>query len=146
MLWSIALPGFGQYLNNQYIKGTVLLLLEFVINVKSHLNLIIISSFTGRIDTAIAQTDYEWLMFYPCLYMYAIWDAYHHAVKSPLATAVPFALAAYLATVGIIFSSSLRIGGVLLGPVWLPMLCCFLGLGVGYAGIGRFNRARQTGD
>jgi TM2 domain-containing membrane protein YozV len=35
VLWSIAIPGFGQFLNEKYIKGIVLILLELIINVKA---------------------------------------------------------------------------------------------------------------
>lgn len=38
LLWSIALPGFGQLLNGKLIKGTVLIFLEFMVNVQSNLN------------------------------------------------------------------------------------------------------------
>jgi TM2 domain-containing membrane protein YozV len=33
LLWSIALPGFGQFLNGKYVKGLTLLFLEFLVNV-----------------------------------------------------------------------------------------------------------------
>jgi hypothetical protein len=36
-------------------------------------------------------------------------------------------LTAFFVTVGLIFSSDLMIFGVLLGPVWLPMLFVFPG-------------------
>ena len=70
LMWSIALPGFGQYLNGKYFKGTVLLILEFVVNVQAKFNEIIILSFHGDIENAIVQTNYQWLMFYPCLYFF----------------------------------------------------------------------------
>ena len=76
LLWSIALPGFGQFLNGKLIKGMVIVFLEFLINVQANFNGVIISSFHGDIEKAIAETDYLWLMFYPCLYMFAMWDAY----------------------------------------------------------------------
>jgi hypothetical protein len=36
LLRSIALPGFGQYLNGKYVKGTVLLILEFLGHVQAN--------------------------------------------------------------------------------------------------------------
>jgi hypothetical protein len=45
LLRSIALPGFGQFLNGNYIKGIAFLVLEFVINVQSNFNEVVISSF-----------------------------------------------------------------------------------------------------
>ncbi|MDQ0897478.1 hypothetical protein QFZ80_001306 [Paenibacillus sp. V4I7] len=64
-LWSIALPGFGQLLNGRFLKGLLLVGLEFLINSQSNLNEVIISSFHGEFEKAIIQTDYQWLMFYP---------------------------------------------------------------------------------
>ena len=53
LMWSIALPGFGQYLNGKYFKGTVLLILEFLINVQANFNQVILLSFHGEIGEAI---------------------------------------------------------------------------------------------
>ncbi|MBA2939098.1 hypothetical protein HZF08_12350 [Paenibacillus sp. CGMCC 1.16610] len=126
LLWSIAFPGFGQLLNRKYIKGVLLIALEVIINLQSHLNKVIQCSFTGDIGGAIAETDYQWLMFYPCVYMFGIWDAYRDAddEQKPFAF-LPFVFAAFFATAGLIFSP------YLLGPVWLALIFCFIGVGVG---------------
>lgn len=132
LLWSVALPGFGQLLNQQYVKGILLIVLEFVINIGSNLNQIIIYSFQGDIAKAISHTNYQWLLFYPCIYMFGIWDSFRDAGggTSPLAT-LPFVLSGFFGTVGIIFSDRLQVGSVMLGPVWLPMLFAFAGIGIG---------------
>jgi len=75
LMWSIALPGFGQYLNGKYFKGTVFLILELLINTQANFNQIIFLSFHGEISDAIIHANYQWLMFYPCLYFFAMWDA-----------------------------------------------------------------------
>ncbi|WP_102346008.1 hypothetical protein [Bacillus sp. Marseille-P3661] len=132
LLWSIALPGFGQFLNGKVIKGIVFVILEFLVNVQANFNVIIIASFQGDIQNAIAQADYQWLMFYPCLYFYAMWDAYKDAGGGKEKYSfLPFVFAAYFVTVGCIYSSSFLLFGTLLGPVWLPMLCVIPGLVVG---------------
>ena len=132
LLWSIALPGFGQLLNRKYIKGILFILLEFVINVQANFNEIIMLSFQGDIEKAIVQADYQWLLFYPCLYFYAMWDAYKDSGggKEPFSF-LPFVFSAYLVTVGCMYSSIFRIFGILLGPVWLPMLCVIPGIIIG---------------
>ncbi|MDM5326927.1 hypothetical protein [Neobacillus sp. CF12] len=133
LLWSIALPGFGQYLNGKLFKGTVLLILEFLINVQSNFNEVIISSFHGEIEKAIAKADYQSLMFYPCLYFFAMWDAFKDAGGgNEKYSFLPFVFSAYFVTVGCIYSSNLRIFGILFGPVWLPMLFVIPGLAVGF--------------
>ena len=132
LLWSIALPGFGQFLNGKLIKGIVFVVLEVLINVQANFNEVIILSFQGDIEKAIIQTDYQWLMFYPCLYFFAMWDAWKDAGGGKESHSfLPFVFAAYFVTVGCIYSSNFRLFGVLFGPVWLPMLFVIPGLVVG---------------
>ncbi|MGM7722088.1 hypothetical protein [Metabacillus sp. Hm71] len=132
ILWSIALPGFGQILNQQILKGTLFIVLEFLINVQSNFNLAIMYSFLGEIQNAIEVTNYQWLMFYPCLYMFAIWDAYKDAGGGKESFSfLPFVFSAYFVTVGLIYSSNLKVFGVLLGPVFLPMLFLIPGIIIG---------------
>jgi hypothetical protein len=133
VLWSIAIPGFGQFLNKKYIKGIVLILLEIIINVKANINTLIVLSFYGKTELAVQQADYQWLMFYPCVYVYSIWDAYRDSREnvSPFFS-IPFAFSAYVETIGVIYSKTFRINGVLLGPIFLPMICIFIGLGLGF--------------
>ncbi|MDQ0155772.1 hypothetical protein [Robertmurraya andreesenii] len=132
LLWSIALPGFGQFLNGRLVKGIVLLILEFVINVQGNFNEIIRLSFLGETEHAIEQANYQWLMFYPCLYFYAMWDAWKDAGGGKeRCSFLPFVMSAYFVTVGCIYSSQVRLFGVLLGPVWLPILCVIPGVFIG---------------
>jgi hypothetical protein len=126
LLWSIALPGFGQILNGKYLKGVLLIGLEFLINVQSNLNQVIISSFYGQINETIIQTNYQWLMFYPCLYMFGIWDAYKDADgATTLYDSIPFVFGAYIGTIGVIYSPSL------FGGVWSGILGILIGIGIG---------------
>nr|WP_216855399.1 hypothetical protein [Paenibacillus alba] len=113
-------------MNKKYLKGVVLIALEVLINVQSDLNVSIQMSFQGNIAGAIETTDYEWLMFYPCVYMFGIWDAYRDAdeKEQPLSF-LPYVSAAFFATVGMIYSP------YFLGPVWLSLLFCFVGVGIG---------------
>ncbi|MDZ5470506.1 hypothetical protein SM124_01970 [Bacillus sp. 31A1R] len=133
VLWSIALPGFSQLLMGQFLKGISLVTLEFLINVFSRFNLAIMNSFQGNIQEAIAVLDFQWLMFYPCLYMFAMWDAYRSAMpENEELSFLPFVFGAYFITVGLMYSTQLKIFGVLFGPVFLPMLSIIPGLMVGF--------------
>lgn len=132
LLWSIALPGFGQLLNGKVVKGLTFAFLEFLVNVQSNFNKIIILSFHGNIQAAIQETNYQWLMFYPCLYFFAMWDAWKDAGGGKERFSfLPFVFSAYFVTVGCIYSSNAKLFGVLLGPVWLPMICVIPGVIVG---------------
>src|SRR3954451_20819204 len=132
LLWSIALPGFGQLLNGKYAKGIIFIFLEFLINIQANFNEVIRLSFHGNIEEAIAQADYQWLMFYPCLYFYAMWDAFKDAGggKDPRSF-LPFVFSAYFVTIGCMYSSVFRIFGVLLGPVGFQRLFVIQGIIVG---------------
>jgi hypothetical protein len=133
LLWSIALPGFGQLLQKQYIKGVLFVILEFLINAQSNFNEAIRLSFMGDIHQAIFVLDFQWIMFYPCLYFFAMWDAFKEAGPVSPYSFLPFVFSAYFVTVGVMYSTKLKIGGILLGPIWLPMLFVIPGVIVGWA-------------
>jgi hypothetical protein len=133
VLWSIAFPGFGQLLNRQLIKGILFILLELLINTSSHFNQGIMLSFLGEIDAAIKTVEFGWLMFYPCIYMFAMYDAYKNADgPAPPLSFLPFVFGAYFVTVGLMYSPKLKLFGVLFGPIWLPMLSLIPGLLTGF--------------
>ena len=136
LLWSVALPGFGQILNQKYIKGILFIFLEFLVNIQSNFNEAIISSFHGNIDTSIEEINFKWLMFYPCLYFFSMWDAVKDANGkeeiSPFLF-LPFVFSAYFVTVGLIYSTKIKLFGILLGPVFLPMLFVIPGVLIGLA-------------
>ncbi len=132
ILWSVAFPGFGQLLNGHLIKGILFIILEFTINVNSLFNQAIMFSFLGKIKEAAAVVDHQWLMFYPCVYMFAMYDAYKFAEgENPSLSFVPFAFGAYFVTIGLMYSPNM-IFGIFFGPIWLPMLSLIPGLGVGF--------------
>jgi hypothetical protein len=81
LLWNIGFPGFGQVLNGKLLKVSVLLILEFLITTQSNLNTIIISSFQGEIQKVIEQANYQWLMFYPCVYLFGM-ERISHVIHS----------------------------------------------------------------
>lgn len=131
-MWSIALPGFGQFLNKKYFKGTVFILLEFLINVQSNFNKAIYLSFLGETKKAASIIDVDWLMFYPCLYFFAMWDAYKDAGggRTPYAF-LPFVFSAYFVTVGLVYSTRITISTIFFGPIWFPMICVIPGVFIG---------------
>lgn len=132
LLWSIALPGLGQFLNGKFLKGAILLIFEFLVNVQANFNEVIILSFQGDIQKAIEQTDYGWLMFYPCLYFFAMWDAWKDGGGGKdRYSFLPFVFSACSVTTGLILSQKITIFGVLFGPVWLPMLFLIPGIVIG---------------
>ncbi|WP_409250708.1 hypothetical protein V1502_11075 [Bacillus sp. SCS-153A] len=143
LVWSIALPGFGQLLNGKYIKGVVFVFLKIIINIYSNFNEVIYFSFNGEFLKAEQVADKQWLMFYPCIYFFAMWDAYKDAGggKEPYSY-LPFVFSAYIVTVGIMYSdkaSFFGIGGIL----WFPMICVVPGIVLGFALKFLLNRDRR---
>lgn len=132
LFWSIAFPGFGQFRNNRLVKGVLFVLLEFLINCQSNLNMVIYFSFNGPIEQAIETTNYQWLLFYPCVYLFAMWDAYADAGGSQIAYAyIPFVCGAYFGTIGVIYSPTFSIAGKILGPIWGSLSIMFVGIALG---------------
>jgi tetrahydromethanopterin S-methyltransferase subunit E len=61
-----------------------------------------------------------------------MWDAFRDAGGGiEDYSFLPFVFAAYFVTVGCIYSTNFRLFGVLLGPVWLPILCVIPGVTIG---------------
>lgn len=81
LLWSFTIPGFGQLYNQDYLVGLTLIFLEFLINVKANLNLVILLSFQGQCLEAIKAANFQWLLFYPCVYCYSLWQAFNRALE-----------------------------------------------------------------
>lgn len=133
ILWNVAMPGFGQLQTGNYLKGFLFIFLEFLINTKSHFNLGIMYSFQGDIARAASVIDYQWLMFYPCVYMFSMWDAFRDAdPPSTRYSYLPFVFGAFYVTVGLMYSSKITIFGVNWGPVFLPMAFLIPGLMTGW--------------
>jgi len=133
VLWNIAFPGFSQLLTGHYIKGVSFVVLEFVMNVNSRFNQAIMYSFLGEIGKAEAVTNYEWLMFYPCIYMFSLWDGYRSAMPADEKYSYfPFVFCAYFVTVGLMISPRVTIFRIHPGPVFLPMLFLIPGLLIGF--------------
>jgi TM2 domain-containing membrane protein YozV len=80
--WAASFAGFGQMMVGSYVKGYLLVLLEIIINMKAHLNLAIIYSFTGQFDLAKAVLDNRWLLGYVLVYVYGLWDSYNLTVNT----------------------------------------------------------------
>ncbi|WP_138417476.1 hypothetical protein [Aquibacillus sediminis] len=132
ILWNIALPGFSQLLNGNVVKGFLFVFLEIFINVQSNFNLAILYSFNGKMDQAIDVTVYQWLMFYPCLYMFALWDGFCSAEGevAPFSY-LPFVFGAFFVTIGLMYGTQYTYLGRLIGPVFLPMIFLIPGLLIG---------------
>ncbi|MDE5413529.1 hypothetical protein [Alkalihalobacterium chitinilyticum] len=78
--WSAAFPGMGHLMHGAYIKGFVLFIWEFVVNVNSHINESMVYSFTGQFDLAKEVIDTRWVLLYIPVYIASIWDSYRKTI------------------------------------------------------------------
>lgn len=79
--WSSLLPGFGHIYNMKGVKSIIILGWALAIINFSHVNDGIILTFTGNFLKAREIVDYQWLMFFPSIYIFSIWDSYNDAVE-----------------------------------------------------------------
>ena len=62
-------------------QGYFFIILEVFINNYSNLNLAVYYSWLLDIEMAQKVINYHWLLFYPCIYVYSIFDAYYDCCK-----------------------------------------------------------------
>lgn len=79
--WSALLPGFGHMYNMKSVKGLIILGWFLAIINFSHVNDSIILTFTGKCLKAREIVNYQWLMFFPSIYIFSIWDSYNDTVE-----------------------------------------------------------------
>ena len=80
VFFSIIVGGMGQIYNLQFIKGFILLGWILVINYYSQFNHLLGKSFSGQ-EIYLYQVDWQWLLFYPSIISFCIWDSYVGAVE-----------------------------------------------------------------
>ncbi|MEQ6378208.1 hypothetical protein RZN25_15455 [Bacillaceae bacterium S4-13-56] len=81
LLWSIAIPGFGQFYNRDYFLGLLLIGWEVLVNLQANVNESILYSFNGELYKAYEVSDLSWGLFYPAVFCYSIWQAFNKALK-----------------------------------------------------------------
>ncbi|KJS65636.1 MAG: hypothetical protein JL50_15590 [Peptococcaceae bacterium BICA1-7] len=79
--WSSLLPGFGHIYNMKAVKSLIILGWALAIIHFSHVNDGVILTFTGEFSKAREIVNYQWLIFFPSIYLFSIWDSYNDAVE-----------------------------------------------------------------
>ena len=78
-LWSLFLPGFGQFYNRDFLVGIVLMAWEILINSKANINTSVYHTFNGNYKNACEVLNFQWALFYPSIYAFSMWQAYNRA-------------------------------------------------------------------
>jgi hypothetical protein len=82
MWWSAALPGFGHLSMGKYVQGFILVIWEFVANLKGNINNGIVLSMIGDFEGAKKCLDFQWLFLYIPVYVFTIWDVYSRTIDT----------------------------------------------------------------
>lgn len=78
--WSAAFPGAGHMILCKFFTGALLMLWEFFINVKAHINEAIFYSMIGEFELAKNAIDTRWFLLYSAVYIFTMWDCYSHTI------------------------------------------------------------------
>jgi hypothetical protein len=74
--WSAAFPGAGHVLSCKFASGLMLMVWEFFVNTRAHVNTAIMYSMIGQFDKARDVLDVRWFLLYIPVYVYCMWDCY----------------------------------------------------------------------
>ena len=78
---SATLSGLSHICNNKLISGLTLLGWMIAIAYYTEYPNMIIYTFTGQFERINSIVNYKWLLFFPSIYFFAIFDAYTHTVN-----------------------------------------------------------------
>ncbi|WP_404460718.1 hypothetical protein [Sutcliffiella horikoshii] len=82
VLWSLFIPGLGQLYLHRIVTAFFVIVWLVVFFYYSHGLEAISLLFLGEIDKATSVIDPEWLLFFPSLYGFAIFDSYINTVEN----------------------------------------------------------------
>lgn len=80
--WSILFSGLGHLYNNKMISGFILIGWQVLIATYSGLTYALIYTLTARFELIPEVIDYQWLLFFPSIYFFSIYDAYSITVNN----------------------------------------------------------------
>lgn len=81
LAWSALLTGFGHLYNGKAFKAVILLGWTVAIIYFAQLNGAVIATFNGQFDRAREIINYQWILFFPSIYLFTAWDAYNDSVE-----------------------------------------------------------------
>ncbi len=123
--FSMLMPGFGQFYNQQCAKGAFFIVIELFENIFGRINKAIQLDFNGMHQEALHTVNYDFMLFYPGFYVYAVWDAWYYAKTGAdkKKTALPFLIAGIIGEFSAIFSSKLAVPTLSVGLIMIiPMV------------------------
>lgn len=78
---SIFLGGAGHFYNNKSIKAMMLMGWHLAIWLNAGLNRALVATVQGNWQEVHSLIDYQWLLFWPSMHLFNIWNAWHDSVE-----------------------------------------------------------------
>lgn len=80
--WAAVLGGAGHFHNMQLSKGAMLMAWHLAIWLNSGMSRAVVFTLLGRTDLIPEVINYEWLLFWPSIHMFNVWNAWVDCVGS----------------------------------------------------------------
>lgn len=74
--WALTLGGAGHFHNMQLLKGLVLMMWHMAIWIESGMSQAVALTLLGRTAEIGQVINYEWLLFWPSIHMFNVWNAW----------------------------------------------------------------------
>ncbi|WHH61576.1 hypothetical protein [Petroclostridium sp. X23] len=78
--FSAVMGGAGQIYNGQFIKGFILVGWVMTVNYYAQINHLISKFISGK-EIYLQSINWQWLLFFPSIFVFCIWDSYVSAVE-----------------------------------------------------------------
>ncbi|QDP39656.1 hypothetical protein [Radiobacillus deserti] len=105
VIFSLVMPGLGQWLNKQYLKSIFFICIEHILNRLAYINKALYFDLNGLHEEALSIVNVEYAMFYPGIYVLCALDSLLHVKETNNSVFLYwFALAGLLGTVGVIYA------------------------------------------
>ncbi|MGM0845721.1 MAG: hypothetical protein ACQEUT_12145 [Bacillota bacterium] len=82
VIWSLFVPGLGQLYIHRIITASFVVVWVIVFSYYSHALEAISLLFLGEVQKATLVLDAEWLLFFPSLYGFSVYDSYINTVEN----------------------------------------------------------------
>jgi TM2 domain-containing membrane protein YozV len=79
--WSATITGFGQFYNDRGLKSLIMMGWYLAVVLKSGLSTAAFYTVTGRLDEVLAVLDFQWLLFWPSIWVFGVVEAYADTVE-----------------------------------------------------------------
>lgn len=79
--WSATITGFGQFYNDRGLKAWIMMVWYLVVVLRSGLAQAAYYTATGRLALVPATLDFQWLLFWPSIWVFGVVDAYSDSAE-----------------------------------------------------------------